>query len=62
MKKYKTQAEILARVKKIKAIQNNKSKKEQGILEMELDLLYVDYKNLEVPNWSENNPFSKHPW
>jgi len=62
MGKYKTKEEILIRVKEIKAIQNTKSNEEQGTLETELDLLYVDYKDLDDPNWSKNNPYSKHPW
>ncbi len=62
MGKYKTKEEILARVKEIKRIQNTKNKEEQGILETELDLLYIDLKELEDPDWIQKNPYSKHPW
>ena len=62
MSKYKTREEILRRVKEIKTIQNTKDKKEQGILETELDLLYIDLKDLEESGWSQKKPWSKHPW
>jgi hypothetical protein len=62
MGQYKTREEILSRVKEVQAIKNRKDAKEQGILETELDLLYIDLKDLEDPGWSQKNPWSKHPW
>lgn len=46
-----TKENILKRVKEIK--------REQGDLETGLDLLWVDFKKIEDPNFSG---WTKHPW
>jgi len=46
-----TKEEILKRVKEIQ--------KEQGDLETELDLLWIDLQKIEAPNFSG---WTKHPW
>ncbi|KKU74594.1 MAG: hypothetical protein UX99_C0010G0001 [Candidatus Amesbacteria bacterium GW2011_GWB1_47_26] len=46
-----TKEEILKRVKEIQ--------KEQGDLETELELLWVDLQKIEDPNFSG---WTKHPW
>ena len=46
-----TKQEILIRVEEIK--------KEQGVLETELDLLWIDLQILKDPNFSG---WTKHPW
>jgi len=51
MEKVKTKEEILKRVEEIK--------REQGKLETELDLLWIELQKIENPNFSG---WTKHSW